>query len=180
VDKKAGDPLTIADISPPPPPSEQNIEEEVVKNWFPNVEPLVSVSRPLGYLIPAKYTDIIEALIRHGLAVSVFTNDTPIDVESYQILDITTAKYDYLPPEKIEVEKKTLQVVAKTGDFYISCGQEGANLIPCLLEPQSQYGFIRYWKFRLVPNKGDVYHFFRMTKTQSLPIIPYKGWKRKP
>lgn len=178
VDKKEGEPLFRGDFAPYPYPSRYKVSKEVVKNWFPNVKPVISVPRPLGYIISSKHQDVVETMLRHGLRVDVFTKDIALEAETYIVTDIIPAKYDYLPPQSIEVEKKALQTIVKKGDFYISCAQEGTNLIPCLLEPQSQYGFIRYWKFKLVPEKGEIFPFFRFIKKEDLPLIPYKRWKR--
>ncbi len=178
VDKKAGEPLTLADFEPYPYPSTLKVVKEIEKNWFPNVEPALSVPRPLGYIIPAKHQDVVETLLRHGLEVDMFTKDTPLEVEVWQVGNVVPAEYDYLPPQEIKVERKGLQTIVKRKDFYVSCAQPGANLIPCLLEPESQYGLIRYWKFELVPEAEDIFSFFRYTGKKDLPIIPYKKWKR--
>ncbi len=177
VEKKAGDPLARDEIAPYPYPSEYKVTKEVVANWFPNVEPTLSVSRPLGYIIPAKHQDVVETLLNHDLKVEMFTKDIHLEVESYQTKEIIPARLDYLPPQKIEVEKKKLKTIIKRGDFYVSCAQWGANLVPCLLEPQSQYGFIRYWKFKLVPEVGDIFPFYRFVGKKKLPLIPYKNWR---
>lgn len=178
VDKKAGEPFTRDDFEPYPYPSTLKVVKEVEKNWFPNVEPALSVPRPLGYVIPAKHQDVVETLLRHGLEVNFFTKDTTLEVEVYQVGTVVPAEYDYLPPQEIEVEKKSLQTIVKKEDFYVSCAQTGANLIPCLLEPESQYGLIRYWKFELVPEAGDIFSFFRYTGKKDLPVVPYKKWNR--
>ncbi len=178
VDKKAGETLAMADVAPYPFPVEYKVTTEVVKNWFPGVMPTLSVPRPLGYIIPAGHQDVIETLLDHGLSVDLVTKDVALEVEAYHVGEVVPARYDYLPPEKIDVEKKILQVVVKKGDFYVSCGQAGANLIPCLLEPQSQYGLIRYWSFKLVPEKGNLYAFYRMTNQAALELIPYRDWGR--
>ncbi len=178
VDKKAGDTLSMQDLSPYPYPSRYKVVEETVRNWFPEVIPLLSVSRPLGYVIPAGHADVLENLLDHSIEVDIFTHDIPLDVEAYEAVEVIPSKYDYLPPEKIEVNKVPLRTIVKEGDFFISCAQEGANLIPCLLEPQSQYGLIRYWKFKIVPRKGDVFSFYRVEAVEDLPVIPYKNWKR--
>ncbi len=177
VDKKAGDAITSADISPNPAGPEYKINEEVVENWFPLVEPTISVSRPLGYIVPSAYGDVVETLLRHGIRLQYFTKDAPLQIEVYQIADIIPAQYDYLPPSKIEVERTTLQTIAKRGDIYISCEQPAANLIPNLLEPQSQYGLIRYWAYRLVPEKGGMFPFSRVTASLDLPLVPYRSWE---
>lgn len=177
VDKKAGDALRRTELFPYPYPSKYELVEEVVKNWFPNVRPTLSISRPLGYIIPGKYQDITETLLRHDIKVEMFTRDIPLKVEVHKINEIIPAEYDYLPPQKIEVETQTLQTIIKRGDFYVSCAQEGANLIPCILEPHSQYGLIRYWKYKLVPEVEDFFPFLRLTEATKLPLVPYKNWK---
>ncbi|UCE22254.1 MAG: DUF2817 domain-containing protein [Candidatus Aminicenantes bacterium] len=178
VDKKAGEPLFLADLETYPYPSTLTVVKEVEQNWFPLVEPVLSVPRPVGYIIPAKHQDVVETLLRHGLEVDMFTKDTSFEVEVYQVGNVIPAEYDYLPPQEIEVEKKSLKTIVKREDFYVSCAQTGANLIPCLLEPESQYGLIRYWKFDLVPEAGDIFSFFRYTGKKDLPVVPYKKWKR--
>lgn len=178
VDKKAGDLLARDDIAPYSYPSDYKVAKEVVTNWFPNVEPTISVPRPLGYIIPAKHLDVVETLLSHDIKVEMFAKDIHLEIESYETKEIVPARLDYLPPQKIEVEKKKLQTIIKRGDFYVSCAQWGANLVPCLLEPQSQYGFIRYWKFKLVPETGDIFSFYRFVGKKTLPLIPYKNWRR--
>jgi hypothetical protein len=178
VDKKAGETVVSSELDRYPYPRELKVIEEVVTNWFPEVEPLISVSRPLGYIIPAKHQDVLETLIRHGIQIQALTKDIRVEVESYEIEEIVPAEYDYLPPMKIDVSKKTHTIIAKRGDVYVDCAQAGANLIPCLLEPQSQYGFIRYWKFNLVQDEGNIYPFFRVITEQEMPLIPYKNWDR--
>ncbi len=176
-DKKAGDPLTYGDVVPYSRASDRKIEEVVVTNWFPKVSPAKSVIRPLAYLIPSQFGDVIDTLVKHRIKVDVFIEDCFLDAQVYTITDIAEAEYDYLPPQKISVEEKEMNTVAKQGDFYVTCAQEGANLIPCLLEPESQYGLIRYWKYQLVPEKGDVFPFYRVIKKQELPLVPYMPWK---
>jgi hypothetical protein len=178
VDKKAGEAVMSSELDRYPYPREMKVVDQVVTNWFPEVEPLLSVSRPLGYIIPAKHQDVLDTLLRHGIQVQALTKDVRLMIESYQIEEVVPAEYDYLPPMKIDVSKKTHCIVTERGDFYVSCAQPGANLIPCLLEPQSQYGFIRYWKFNLVLYEGNIYPFYRVITEQEMPLIPYKNWDR--
>lgn len=177
VDKKAGEALTSRDVAPNPAPAGFKVVNEVVKHWFPEVEARLSVSRPAGYIIPAGRQDVIQTLLDHGIEVEMFTKDGPTEVEAYTITDLVPAEEDYLAPKGIDLEKKTLPTIVRKGDYYVSCLQEGANLVPCLLEPQSDYGFIRYWKYRLVPEKGEIFAFYRMPKTPNLPMVPYKHWE---
>jgi hypothetical protein len=175
-DKKAGDPVMADDLSFYPYPSDNKVVTNVIENWFPGVEPTLSTPRPLGYIIPARHQDVVENLLDHGLEVGLLVQDKILEVEAFVAAEVVPSEHDYLPPQKIDGEKSILEYLAKKGDFFISCAQPGANLIPCLLEPQSQYGLIRYRAFELVPEPGDVFAFFRVAKPADLRLVPYRNW----
>jgi len=177
VDKKAGDYLTVDDISPYPGPSDLKVITRVEKHWFPQVESKLIISRPFSYLIPGNRLDLVEVLVLHGIKVQMLEKDSTVEVVAYKIKEIVPANADYLAPEKIEVQPEKIKVLAKKGDFFVSCVQPAANLIPCLLEPQSEYGFIRYFKFNLVPEAGDYFAIYRMEAQPALPLIDFKNWK---
>lgn len=177
VDKKAGETLSAGDIAPYPEPPTVKVVDEVVKHWFPNVEPTLSVARPRGYVVRGDRLDIVENLLVLGVEVGMFDKSGFVDAELYEVKDIVPAKLDYLAPEKIEVAKKAAQTAVQKGDFYVACAQPAANLVPCLLEPQSEFGLIRYWKFKLVPEAGGVYQIFRVAGKAAPAVIPYKPWR---
>ena len=155
-------------------PAQVKVVEQAVQNWFPKVESRLAVARPLGYLIPGDKAVVVETLLRHKIAVDVFTQDGLVSVEAYEAKSVEPADFDWLPPKAIEVEKKAMTVIARKGDFYVSCAQPAANLIPCLLEPQSQFGFICFQKLKLVPKAEEVFSITRYVEGKPLPVIPYK------
>jgi hypothetical protein len=175
-DKKAGDEVLEADLAPAGAPTGRKVVTEVVKHWFPNVMPTLSVPRPVGYIVPAARADVVRTLLDHGVAVEVFAKDAPVDVAAYEFMEFVPAKEDYLPPETIEVAKKATTTIVRKGDLYIECAQAAANLIPSLLEPQSAYGLIRYLKYGLVPDKGGLFAIYRIEKKQDIPVVPYRPW----
>ncbi|MDH7575014.1 MAG: M14 family zinc carboxypeptidase [Candidatus Saccharicenans sp.] len=176
VDKKAGDYLLAEDISPYQGPSRLKVVERVEKNWFPLVESRLTVRRPAGYIIPAERLDLAEVLVQHGLRVQMLEKAALVEVTGYKVTAVVPASADYLAPEKLEVQSEQLKMPFKRGDFYINCEQPGANLIPCLLEPQSDYGLIRYFRFKLVPDAGDYFAIYRVEVPAVLPLVNYKGW----
>jgi hypothetical protein len=177
VDKKAGETLSAGDIAPYPEPPTVKVVDDVVKHWFPNVEPTLSVPRPRGYVVRGDRLDIIENLLALGIEVGTFDKSGLVEAEVYEVKDIVPARLDYLAPEKIEVAKKTAPAAVQKGDFYVSCAQPAANLVPCLLEPQSEFGLIRYWKFKLVPEAGGIFPIFRVAGSPAVPVTPYKPWR---
>ncbi len=175
-DKKAGQEIMETDLAPADAPAGRKIVTEVVKHWFPNVVPTWSVLRPVGYVVPASRADVVRTLRDHGIAVEAFAKDASVEVAAYEVTDLVPAKEDYLPPEIIDVVKKTTTTVVRKGDLYIDCAQAAANLIPSLLEPQSAYGLIRYRKYGLVPDKGGLFAIYQIDKKQDIPVVPYEPW----
>ena len=176
VDKKAGEALLAEDVAPYPLPSNLKVVDEVIKNWFPNVESTLAVRRPSGYFLSRDRLDIVETLLALGVQVGMLEKDGLFEAEVYEVTMVTPSKLDYLAPENIEVEAKALMVPLRKGDFYVSCLQPAANLIPCLLEPQSEFGLIRYWKYKLVPEPGGVFAVFRQAGKTAPAVIPYQPW----
>ncbi|HEK84939.1 MAG: M14 family zinc carboxypeptidase [Candidatus Saccharicenans sp.] len=176
VDKKAGDYLYSQDLIPYRGPANQKIVTRVEKNWFPLVESRLTVRRPSGYLIPSGRLEIVELLLQHGIKVQMLEKDASVEVVAYKITDIVPASADYLAPERIEVQPEKIKALFKKGDFFVSCLQPAANLIPCLLEPQSEYGLIRYFKFRLVPEIKDYFAIYRLEEPASWPLIDFENW----
>ena len=176
VDKKAGDYLLAEDIAPYSGPADYKVVTRVEKNWFPLVKSELAVQRPAGYVIPAERFDLVEVLLSHGLKVQMLEKAATVEVGIYRVKELVPARADYLPPEKITVELEKQKVALKRGDFIISCEQPGANLIPCLLEPQSEYGLIRYFKFKLVPEVDDYYQVYRLEAPLALSAVDLKNW----
>jgi hypothetical protein len=145
-----------------------------VKNWFPRVEPTLSVPRAYGYIIPSAHKDVVQTMQAFGIGVQAFTKDAEVDVEQYVVDEVKPASEDYVAPERIVVTRRTKKVTAKTGDYYVSGAQSAANLIPNLLEPQAEFGFIRYRAFKLVPEKGATFPFLRVVKSLTLPLEAVK------
>jgi len=178
VDKKAGETLTDADIKPLRFPRRSKVVDEVVENWFPLVESRLDVPRPLGYIVPADKTEVVENLLRHHIEVGLCVRDVPLSVEAYLVTDIEPSDIDWLPPDRIEVEKRRMPAVIRNGDYFVSCAQPAAVLIPLLLEPQSQFGLICYRRFDLVPKQGELYSVWRVVEAEALPVVPYKNFLR--
>jgi uncharacterized coiled-coil protein SlyX len=177
VDKKAGDYLLVEDITPYQGPAGAKIITRVEKNWFPRVESRLAVSRPAGYIIPGSRLDLAELLRQHGIRVQMLEKAAAVEAVAYKVLEIVPARADYLAPEKLEVQTEKVKLPLNRGDFFVSCQQPAANLIPCLLEPQSDYGLIRYFMFKLVPEAGDYYSIYRLESQPALPLVDFKNWR---
>lgn len=178
VDKKAGEKVLESELEPMPPLAQSKAVPRILKNWYPLVVPTQSVERPLGYVIPAKHMDVIATLRSHDVDIMMFERDCRVKLEGYLTAKVTPSKYDYVAPDTLVTKLQPLELLCKKGDFYIPCRQPAALLLPCLLEPESDYGLIRYWKYRLVPETDAYFCFYRNVSEENLPLVPYCDWPR--
>jgi hypothetical protein len=54
------------------------------------------------------------------------------------------------------------------------------NLVPLLLEPQSDLGLIRFRAFNLAVEKGDVFPIYRVMQAPSLPFTALGDFRALP
>ena len=167
-DIKAGEPLIRADVMRPG--RRPRLVETEIKNWFPRLESLVSCVRPLGYLIPGARRDVISLLLKLGVKVFRFDQGGLLAVEACQVDDVVQGTDDYVPPQRITVSFRALQVPVQRGDCYVPLAQPAANLVPLLLEPQSDLGLIRYQAFKLAVEKNDIFPIYRVLQPPPFPF----------
>jgi hypothetical protein len=176
-DKKAGEAVSWLELESPG-RGTQKVGESIDKEWYPLVAPTLSVAPPIGYVIPAQHSGVIETLRLHDIEMMSFTQDVQLNVEGCRVEKVVPSKFDYVPPDTLQVTRRPLTILCKRGDVYIPIRQPAACLLPCLLEPESDYGLIRYWKYDLVPAAGEFFAVFRVTTEQHPPVIPYQTWPR--
>lgn len=175
VDKKKGELIKLSEVDVSKRGVFKEIESYQVKNWRPTVKSLLTVSRPLAYYIPKEHKDVVNTLLRHGMRVQQIIADQPIEVQCFKVTEILPSATDYQAPEKLELQILEQQIIAKKGDFMVSCHQLASNQIVILLEPQSSYGLIRYFKYNLVPQVGDIFPIYRIFRQIDVKTINYKG-----
>ena len=140
---------------------EPEVVTETVRNWLPVVESRLATPRPSAYVVPSALSEVVKTLRDHGIALDEVPRDREMEVESYTVREISPARADYEAPERIVVEKKRTRTVVRKGDVIVRVDQPAANLIPCLLEPESEYGLIRYRSYGLIPDAGGTFPILR-------------------
>lgn len=167
-DLKAEEPLLRADLKRPG--RQPRVAETENANWYPRVDSLVACARPLGYVVPGKRGDVVSLLRKLGVRVYSFDRGGVAAVEACQVEDVIQGTDDYIPPQRIAVSLLPLQLPVERGDCWVPLDQPAANLVPLLLEPQSDLGLIRFRSFDLGMEKGDVFPIYRVRQA---PKIPY-------
>ncbi|MFM2284942.1 MAG: hypothetical protein RLZZ543_439 [Bacteroidota bacterium] len=111
--------------------------------------PLSSVNRPLYYVIPVQYAEVIERIKLHGLHYSTLKNDSSIQVEMYHLSN--PQQQGKLPLQgrfrvKADITKKIKSQVFPAGSLMISTQQALGDLAVLLFEPESTDSYFQ-WGF---------------------------------
>lgn len=119
-------------------------------DFIARVKPTLTVERSHGYLIPARFTEAIQTLQRHGADIHELREDIELDIESYQIAAVDVAARPFQNHQLVSVEATPKpgrrMIPAGTAFVRTSGAHPLVNLVPYLLEPQSEDG-LTTWGF---------------------------------
>jgi hypothetical protein len=109
----------------------------------------VIVEKPIGYVVPQAYKEVIERLRLNQIEMVEIKNDTSITAEVYYIKDYETVKVPYeghYLHYDVEVIKKIAPINYYKGDFIIYANQVSNRYIIETLEPQGVDSYFA-WNF---------------------------------
>ncbi len=111
--------------------------------------PALEVDKPLAYLIPQGWQEVITRLERSGVKMLRLSSDTQVEVQTYYIESYETAQKPfeghYLHSQvQVKSEKQTVQM--RKGDYIITTDQSTNRYILETLEPQATDSFF-CWNF---------------------------------
>ena len=111
-------------------------------------EPTLSVTRPFGYVIPSRLTEVHNRLKLHGIVVEALEEDLEVDAEVYRVDDLKRAQQEYEGHQRVTVEvtPRVERHTIKAGTPIVRTGQPLGTLAAYLLEAQAEDGFCA-WDF---------------------------------
>ncbi len=120
-------------------------EVEVINDF----EPVLSVRRAWGYVLPSSHLHVLELLQRHGIRVEEILEDMEIDAEVYRIDEVTRSERVFQGHAIVRVEKatpmrRTLRLTP--GMYLVRSAQPLGTLAGYMLEPQATDG-LTAWNF---------------------------------
>jgi hypothetical protein len=136
----------------------------VYEALHPLVESTLWVQRPIGYAIPAKLTEVIGVLERHGIEAVRAENPAPATLESYRIESVIPSQKEDKDFLEVEVTVTAREAFIPAGDVIVWCDQVASNLIVTLLEPQSQWGLAPLPEFPSLLTVGSEYPIKRIVE----------------
>lgn len=108
-----------------------------------------SVTKPLAYIIPQAYGEVIERLQWNGVALSRLDEDRTVEVEMYYLRDFKTPANAYeghFPHSGVKLETKVMQWTFHRGDYIVYTNQPEVRYLMETLEPQGTDSFFA-WNF---------------------------------
>lgn len=116
--------------------------------YFRYYQATLSVDKPIAYIIPQAYQEVVERLRWNGVTVHRLTTDQVLDVEMYRIKDFKTRNaYEghYLHYDT-KVNTESTEWTYHEGDYVVFTDQTSNRYIVETLEPQAPDSFFA-WNF---------------------------------
>ncbi len=122
------------------------------------------IEKPIAYIIPQGWGDVIERLKLNGVIMERFKNDTSIAVEYYHIDDYKSYTQAYEKHHrnydiKLSTQKQTIHFLK--GDYIIYTGQTADRYIVETLEPLGDDSFFSWNFFDAVLQEKEGYSAYR-------------------
>jgi hypothetical protein len=126
----------------------ESYAKPVMVKDFTNFKSSQNVKMPYAYFLPAKFKVVVDNIIGHGIRVSQISDSIGLDVEVFLIDSIKQSRSKFQAHNPISVTGKYINkyLTIQKGDYCIFMGQNKSNLIPQLLEPYCEDGYL-YWNF---------------------------------
>ncbi|MCB0527534.1 MAG: hypothetical protein KDC65_03595 [Saprospiraceae bacterium] len=114
-------------------------------NYF---KPVLSVEKPVAYIIPKAWETVIDRLQNNGVAMQRLSEDVQLDVETYFIRDFKTREHweGHYYHHSIGIEKKTMARTFSKGDFVVFTDQDANRYLIETLEPNAPDSWVA-WNF---------------------------------
>ena len=134
-----------------------------VNDYRPIVKSVYDVTRPKGYLVPKKLTEVVEWADRHSLMYIDYTKSEDDKIEQYFIggIDSIDFERDIIVNPIVEVKEISNNL---SGDEYIfiPTKQLRNNMIVIALEPKSILGIVTYKKFEKLLKENENFPILRV------------------
>lgn len=135
-----------------------------VADYRPVVKSTYNITRPTGYLIPKKNTELMDWLKVQTL---VYTDYLPVKhpkIEQYFIRDIDSIDFERDMIVNPVVETNVIKISTPSDYFFVPTNQLKSNLIVEALEPKSMLGLITYKQYAHLLKSGTNFPVLRVVK----------------
>jgi hypothetical protein len=139
--------------------------------------PEVKVTKPVAYILPQAWEDVVERLQLNGVDMKRLSEDQQVDVASYRITNHQFASHPYEGHNmitNIQVEKENQKIQYFAGDYVIYTDQEENRFIVETLEPLGADSYLCWNFFDPIFGRKEYFspYLFETTAYQMLQTDP--------
>ena len=120
--------------------------------YYAATKPTRVQSLPDGYILPATLPETAALLKRHGLVVEILQASVKMDVEVFDLSEITNLPrlYQGHLPMKLKGKYRRETRLVEQGAYWIAMDQPLSRLLAELLEPEASHGLVQWGHFNRV------------------------------
>ncbi|MBN9297901.1 MAG: M14 family metallopeptidase [Filimonas sp.] len=155
-------------------------EREV--KFFNTFKPVVTVEKPLAYIIPQGWHAVIDLLKLNGVALQRLQKDTSIQVDYYHIDDYKSQVRPYEKHHRntnVKVSTQNARINFLKGDYIIYTGQRNDRYIVETLEPQGDDSFFSWNFFDAILQQKEGYSAYRWEDVAGPYILQHPELKQQ-
>ncbi|MFD2514866.1 M14 family metallopeptidase, partial [Pontibacter locisalis] len=118
-------------------------------NYYNEFKPTTTVQKPVAYIIPFAWREVIERLKTDKVDMQQLKKDTTLNVETYYITDYKTSPRPYeghYLHSDVKVEKRMMPRQFLKGDYVVYLNQPANRFLVETLEPQAVDSYFA-WNF---------------------------------
>lgn len=117
--------------------------------FFNTYNSTLHIDKPIAYIIPKGYTDVLDRLRWNGVKMLELAEDVDIELEMYYIENYETGRRPYeghYLHSDVKVDKRNMNWTYRAGDFVVFVNQPTNRYIVETLEPQGVDSYFA-WNF---------------------------------
>ncbi|GAB3537280.1 M14 family metallopeptidase [Pontibacter brevis] len=118
-------------------------------NYYDEFVPTVTVEKPVAYIIPQAWDEVIERLKTDKVQLQQLKKDTTLTLDTYYITDYKTSQHPYeghYLHSDVQVETKRMPRQFFKGDYVVYLNQPANRFVVEVLEPQAVDSYFN-WNF---------------------------------
>jgi len=134
--------------------------------WYNKSVAGVQICPPLGYLVPAEWTEAIDRVRYHGLQAARLQEPVTVEVESYRFKNVTYAKrpFEGRFRASFEVEPTRESRHYAAGSLYVPLMQRDARVVMHLFEPQAPDSLVSWGFFHPIFERKEYAEHYTLEK----------------
>lgn len=138
-----------------------------VENYYSEVTPLLSVHKPLGYLVPKSDSLLISFMKKNNFKYFTFKNNKKYLINQFYVCDIQTDTIEEqaVNTPSLKTVKSNLLII-ESDYYFIPINQIKSSKISLAFEPLSMHGLINHQKFKYLLSRNNNYPILRVENTK--------------